>query len=160
MMPPLCPSAFIRHHRLPASYYLREVMIALQEAQTGPATGAVHTVTDPAQTSAGAGGNRVRFALFIKILFKQLYDSGDYLLAARATHLVRTCTRRNRMGDPDFQPLLETLEGRLRDLVGEVHWRRAHAYTRYFLRHSIRGSRDERKKASAMAVPLNLHHDT
>jgi hypothetical protein len=80
-----------------------------------------------------ARAQRIKFLLFVKILFKRLRDSRDFYLLARAQLLVRAVTRRNKMGDPNFHPLLDSMERRLRELVGEVHWRRSHAYMRYYI---------------------------
>lgn len=77
--------------------------------------------------------HHIRFALFVKILFKYLDDIGEVSLSTKGRYLVRMSTKMNRKGHPAFQPLLERLEKRLRDLVGEVHWRRAHGYMRYYL---------------------------
>jgi hypothetical protein len=76
---------------------------------------------------------RIKFLLFVKVLFKRLRDSRDVYLLARAQLLVKAVTRRNKMGDPNFHPLLESMERRLRELVGELHWRQTHAYMRYYI---------------------------
>jgi len=39
--------------------------------------------------------------------------------------LVAECVKRNRMGDPHFSPLHQSLELRLRGLVGPVYWKQA-----------------------------------
>ena len=76
---------------------------------------------------------RLRFALFLKILFKRLQESDDKLLYVQAKMLVLSCSQRSRMGDMQYTPLVDAIEVRLRELVGEVHWRRAHGYMRYFI---------------------------
>jgi hypothetical protein len=82
---------------------------------------------------------RLRFALFIKILFKRIEVSGDTILHHRAKHLLTSITRRqSQMGrvPPDdyiIIPLVDSLESQLRDLVGETHWRRAHGYMRFYI---------------------------
>lgn len=77
---------------------------------------------------------RERFLIFIKILFKSL-DEREPHLHARAKRIVAECTRRNRLGEPDFDPLMGAIEQRLRHMVGETHWMRATAYLRHYMTH-------------------------
>lgn len=76
---------------------------------------------------------RVRFALFVKILFKRLEESGDQALCQKAKRLLLCVTARNKQGDPGCSPLMEALEPRLRVMVGETHWRRSHVLMRLYL---------------------------
>jgi hypothetical protein len=82
---------------------------------------------------------RLRFALFIKILLKRIEVSGDTILHHRVKHLLSSITRRrSQMGrvppnDYIMIPLVDLLESQLRDLVGEIHWRRAHGYMRFYI---------------------------
>ena len=76
---------------------------------------------------------RVRFALFVKILFKRLEESGDHVLCQKAKHLLLCITARNKQGDPGCTPLMEALEPRLRAMVGETNWRRSHVLMRLYL---------------------------
>jgi hypothetical protein len=51
----------------------------------------------------------------------------------QAKFIVLYCTKRNRMGDSRCTPLVDALELRLKELVGESHWRFAETETqRYF----------------------------
>lgn len=77
--------------------------------------------------------DRVRFALFVKILFKRLEESGDQALCDKAKRLLASITSRNKQGDPGCSPLIEALETRLRAMVGETHWRRSHLLMRVYL---------------------------
>ena len=76
---------------------------------------------------------RLKFALFIKILFKRLEDSGETALRDNAKQILLELTERSKGGDPACLPLLDKLEIYLRELVGEIHWRRAHGYMRYYI---------------------------
>jgi hypothetical protein len=76
---------------------------------------------------------RIKFLLFIKILFRHLRTTRNFLLLARAQRLLRIIVREHRAGDPHYEPLFENIETRLRLLVGESHWRRAHYLMRYYL---------------------------
>jgi hypothetical protein len=68
--------------------------------------------------------HRKRFALFLKILFRYLEKSGNHALRQQAKIMV--CTRTNRLGEKKLSSLIDAIEPRLRDLVGEVHWRRSY----------------------------------
>jgi hypothetical protein len=76
-----------------------------------------------------------RFAVFVKILFKELDRSGDRAeLREMAKTIVLDCTRRNRLGDPAYRPLMDAIDRRLRRHVGESHWRRAHLYLQHYMK--------------------------
>ena len=81
-----------------------------------------------------------RFLLFIKILFKSL---GREETETRdvAKSIVSDCTRRNRLGDPQYSPLMDAIDRRLRGHVGEVHWRRAHMYMQHYMSRDQRAAR-------------------
>ena len=84
---------------------------------------------------------KTRFALFVKILFKQLERSPDTTPELRdmAKSIVLDCTRRNRLRDPEYVPLMDAVDRRLRRHVGEAHWRRAQLYTQqYMMREACR----------------------
>ncbi len=74
-----------------------------------------------------------RFLLFIKILFKSLERASELETRDKAKQIIADCTRRNRMGDPAFTPLMDSIDQRLRGHVGEIHWRRAHVYMQLYI---------------------------
>mmetsp|Transcript_23207 Transcript_23207/g.55026 ORF Transcript_23207/g.55026 Transcript_23207/m.55026 type:complete len:215 (-) Transcript_23207:313-957(-) len=76
-----------------------------------------------------------QFLLFIKILFKILDQNHDVTVEKReaARAIVADCTRRNRLGDPAFIPLMAAVDARLRRHLGEQHWRKAHMYMRHYM---------------------------
>lgn len=88
------------------------------------------------------------FLIFIKILFKSLDQSDDVSLETReaARAIVADCTRRNRLGDPNYRPLMEAVDQRLRRHIGERHWRKAHFYLQHF--------RSREAARSRLPVPL------
>jgi hypothetical protein len=76
-----------------------------------------------------------RFLLFVKILFKSLDQSNETSeLRENAKSIIADCTRRNRLGDPEYDPLMDAVDRRLRRHVGEVHWRKAHVYMQHYIR--------------------------
>ena len=86
---------------------------------------------------------RTKFALFLKILMRQLEKSGEARLLAKVKALVLIVTRENRRSafwNPMTKiDLVRTIEGPLRCLVGERHWRQAHVYMQlYFLKKNQR----------------------
>lgn len=90
------------------------------------------TSTLSSVSSLAATNHRARFLVFIKILFKCLDQANEPEIRDRAKEIVAECTRRNRMGDPKFTPLVEAVEKRLRVFVGEVHWKKASILLRAF----------------------------
>lgn len=75
-----------------------------------------------------------RFLLFIKILFKSLEQASELETRDKAKQIIADCTRRNRLGDPAFMPLMDAVDQRLRGHVGETHWRRAHVYMQLYIK--------------------------
>jgi len=96
-------------------------------ASTQSSTSTLSTVSSLAATN-----HRARFLVFIKILFKCLDQANEPEIRDRAKEIVAECTRRNRMGDPKFTPLVEAVEKRLRVFVGEAHWKKASILLRAF----------------------------
>ncbi|KAG7347751.1 hypothetical protein IV203_016456 [Nitzschia inconspicua] len=77
---------------------------------------------------------RVKFLLFVKILFRYLRATKNVVLLARAELLVQIIVQEHRTGHAHFEPLFDNVETRLRLLVGEYHWRRAHSLMMFYLR--------------------------
>ena len=88
---------------------------------------------------------RENFLLFVKILFKILEEAREPETRARAQRIVLECRRRSQQGDPNFIPLMEATERRLRLFVGENKWQRAHLFLHHYKSKrssSVVGSRD------------------
>lgn len=92
-----------------------------------------NALSQPQVACLSTRDQRVRFALFVKILFKRLDESGDHILCQKAKRLLLFVTARNKQGDPGCSPLTDALESRLRAMVGETHWRRSHLLMRIYL---------------------------
>jgi hypothetical protein len=78
-------------------------------------------------------GDRVEFALFLKVLLHCLERSKEYVLLEKARLVVMNCTRGYKTGDPNFSPLVEAIEIRLKKLVGDRIWKQAREYTRFYI---------------------------
>ena len=76
-------------------------------------------------------GEREKFLLFIKIMFQYLERSGKLLLRQRAKAVVAQCIRRNRDGDEHYIPLKESVEKRLRPLIGPLVWARVEVFCEF-----------------------------
>ena len=109
-----------------------------------PATSAASTAAVPTSDSGEMVQNQSQqqqqqqkrqFLVFIKILFKILDQNHDVTVEKReaARAIVADCTRRNRLGDPAFIPLMAAVDARLRRHLGEQHWRKAHIYMRHYM---------------------------
>lgn len=84
---------------------------------------------------------RVEFALFLKIIIRCLERSKHYFLLRQARLVVKTCTIGHKMGDPNFSPLVDAVEMRLKKLVGDRIWKQARAYTKIYLKRKQNGVR-------------------
>jgi hypothetical protein len=76
---------------------------------------------------------RVRFTLFTKILFKELQQLDDQSMYIAAQSIVKETIQRHRSRELRSPPFFQVVENQLRDLVGEVRWRRAHKLMRFYL---------------------------
>jgi hypothetical protein len=95
-------------------------------------TSAAASAPSPLRNSSLVVQERENFLLFIKILFKILAEAGDPGVRTRAQRTVLECQRRSRLGDPNFIPLVQATEQRLRVIVGEDKWRRAHLFLHHY----------------------------
>ncbi|CAB9504716.1 expressed unknown protein [Seminavis robusta] len=68
---------------------------------------------------------RREFLLFVRVLIKCIEQSNNYKLTMQTKALVAECVKRNRMGDPHFTPLQDSMALRLRGLVGPQYWTKA-----------------------------------
>ena len=103
---------------------------------TSPAsTAAVPTDSGEMAQNQSQQQQKRQFLVFIKILFKILDQNHDVTVEKReaARAIVADCTRRNRLGDPAFIPLMAAVDARLRRHLGEQHWRKAHIYMRHYM---------------------------
>ncbi|CAB9528673.1 hypothetical protein SEMRO_2288_G322090.1 [Seminavis robusta] len=86
----------------------------------------------PPASSSSAVFRRKRFLVFMKVLLKCLKrdmtkNPQSARLYQHAKAIIADCTQRNRQKDPHYCPLPEAVERRLRPVVGEAQWKRAHA---------------------------------
>lgn len=102
--------------------------LAMRPEQSSHAS--TRTATRPRLPRAASSDEvmkRKRFLVFMKVLLKCLKRSSDLSLHTQAKAIIADCTQRNRCRDPDFCPLPESVEQRLRPIVGEAQWNRAAA---------------------------------
>jgi hypothetical protein len=105
----------------------------------GSPTGALPPTNAPApqtpnSSDLGSRSPRQRrdFLLFVRVLIKCIEQSRNYKLTLQTKALVAECVKRNRMGDPHFSPLQDSMEIRLRGLVGPNYWHQAKDYIHCF----------------------------
>ena len=75
---------------------------------------------------------RVRFALFLKILLKRLEQENEVEMLTEVKSVVRYCNWQNKMETRGYENLVEAMEVPVRRLVGEIHWIRSHNYMNYY----------------------------
>ena len=111
--------------------------VALEQRSSSPPPSVLSSRVSATTTTTGFRSPRERFLIFIKILFKRLDQGSEPPVQQRAKKIVAECTRRNRLRDPQFSPLMEAVEKRLRRFVGEMHWRRAMLLLRHFIANQM-----------------------
>ncbi len=77
--------------------------------------------------------DRENFLLFIKILFRILEQAQEPQTKLRAQRIVVECRRKYQQGDPNFAPLMEAVQRRLRRFVGEANWSKAHLFMHHYM---------------------------
>mmetsp|Transcript_36354 Transcript_36354/g.73948 ORF Transcript_36354/g.73948 Transcript_36354/m.73948 type:complete len:250 (-) Transcript_36354:166-915(-) len=77
--------------------------------------------------------HREQFLIFTRILFKCLDDHPSPSIKKTVKTIIVECTKRNRAGDPDYHPLIDAVQARLRHIIGEVHWHKAEEYLVHYL---------------------------
>lgn len=81
---------------------------------------------------------RQLFLVFVKILFRYMDHTKLISLRRRTREIVKECTARHRQ-EKASMPLQATIEERLRDTIGHLHWARAQeCYTVYCLQRGLR----------------------
>lgn len=94
---------------------------------------------------------KLYFALFLKILFTRLQRDGNHLLRDTAKTFVQVCTEQNKKSGGNSTSLLESIEGPLREIVGEEYWIRSHQYMQYYI--ASRKPRSLSSSSSMSATP-------
>ena len=77
--------------------------------------------------------HRENFLVFTRILFKCLSDHPSPEVRIEAKRTIMDCTRRNRMGDPGYHPLIDAIEARLRHIIGDIHWKKGLEYLDHYM---------------------------
>ena len=75
---------------------------------------------------------RKHFCIFLKILSHNLSKTNPSM-KQKVKELVRLCTKKNREGDAMFADLMECVQERLLQLVGQRQWRQCLVYTECYL---------------------------
>jgi hypothetical protein len=75
---------------------------------------------------------RKHFCIFLKILSHNLSKTNPSM-KQKVKELVRLCTKKNREGDAMFEDLMECVQQRLLQLVGERQWKQCLMYTECYL---------------------------
>lgn len=77
--------------------------------------------------------HRENFLIFTRILFKCLSDHPSEKVRVEAKQIIMDCTKRNRLGEPGFNPLIDAIEIRLRHVIGDIHWHKAEQYLGHYM---------------------------
>lgn len=83
---------------------------------------------------------RRSFLVFVRILVKCIERADDKLLAYRVRRLVEECIQRHREGQAEYKSLVDSVEKRLRLMVGIDYWTQARMYLRHY--HEWKQTRD------------------
>jgi len=121
---------------------------ACSASSLSPSSSAPSLPNHPQDHSSVFRSSREQFLVFVKILLKCLEQTQSVQICSRAKKIIGDCTKRNRAGDPEFTPLMDAVEKRLRPFVGEAQWIRALLLLRHFI--AQRMNTETRDDASAV----------
>lgn len=100
--------------------------------------------------------HRENFLVFTRILFKCLSDHPSPEVRIEAKRTIMDCTKRNRMGDPGYHPLIDAIETRLRHVIGDIHWKKALEYLDHYMTYRrIGGARALTKDGNNTDPPVS-----
>jgi len=107
--------------------FINKIMpFSMPPSHPGAGTALISANAIKSTVSCGqSNSDRQKFLLFIKIFFKYIEKTKMESIRRRAKAIIAECTYRNRQGDPEYMPLQDSIERRLRECVGEIHWSRA-----------------------------------
>jgi len=80
-------------------------------------------------------------------------DSKMHLLAKAQ---IKECYEKNRAGDPAFRSFLTSMNARLRATVGDVYWKKSHAYVERFIGHK-QAKKSQSSSSSSRSAPPCSH---
>jgi hypothetical protein len=94
----------------------------------------VSSGTSQAKSNNRKLSSKMRLMVFIKIILKCLEtDDPDPNVRLKAKRVIAECTKKNRDGHPDYIPLEEAIERRLRFAVDDCHWNRAQTLMEHYI---------------------------
>jgi len=71
--------------------------------------------------------------MFTRVLMKYL-EQRDPDMHAKAKQQIKECYERNKMGDPAYKSLTQSMKARLKVTVGDDYWRKAQSYLEHFFK--------------------------
>eukprot|EP00985_Skeletonema_marinoi_P004827 scaffold2094_cov192-Skeletonema_marinoi.AAC.4 len=74
-----------------------------------------------------------KFLMFTRVLMKYL-EQRDPDMHAKAKQQIKECYERNKMGDPAYKSLTQSMKARLKVTVGDDYWRKAQSYLEHFFK--------------------------
>jgi hypothetical protein len=107
------------------------------------------------QESSPIRSRRLRFALFIKVIFKVIDDK---LVRDQAKTILSSCIKLNRRGGGRYALLMDAIERPLRGLVGDSIWLCAYHYTELY-HHTKNRLPQQRNERLAWDWPDDLSED-
>jgi hypothetical protein len=92
------------------------------------------------------GKHRDRFFLQVSCLFQVLSQSGHHKLRKQAKGALQLAVQRNRAGDPNFTPLIESTTRVLKFVVGNEYWLQAETLMRTKLAARVLAAAQRRQR--------------
>jgi hypothetical protein len=117
-------------------------------SQASTASTVVASNTDRArqerdQQQREAKHRKERFLMFTRVLIKYL-EQKDPSMHLKAKAVIRECAEKNKNKEPGYESVTNSMQKRLRAMVGDNYWARAEAYLDHFLKQKQKI--DQKKK--------------
>jgi Cobalamin biosynthesis protein CobN and related Mg-chelatases len=135
----------------PSSYASRGTRPPPSSLSAGTSSSVPSTLTPEQKTSKE---RKEQFLMFTKVLMKYL-EQKDPAMHTRAKEVIRDCARKNKEGNPAYSSLSASMQSHLKNLVGDLYWKKAQDYLRQYLATQYLKSgkplQEARRKAELMA---------
>ena len=118
----------------------------------------------PNSSASEQKSRKEQFLMFTRVLMKYL-EQKDQKMHSRAKEVIRDCAKKNKEGNPAFSSLSASMQSHLKQLVGQIYWKKAEEYLKQYMTQQYAKNKnmpleEAKKKAAEMAEsaasPLSL----
>eukprot|EP00567_Pseudictyota_dubia_P001627 CAMPEP_0197466700 /NCGR_PEP_ID=MMETSP1175-20131217/65187_1 /TAXON_ID=1003142 /ORGANISM="Triceratium dubium, Strain CCMP147" /LENGTH=950 /DNA_ID=CAMNT_0043002749 /DNA_START=1093 /DNA_END=3945 /DNA_ORIENTATION=- len=84
--------------------------------------------------------------LFLTLVLMKYLEKKDSAMHSKAKAVIKECEERKKAGDAAYASLTNIMQTRLRQTVGEAHWKKAEDYLNHFLKQKLKQREQQQAK--------------